>query len=92
MELLEVTGHDPAGPLRIGQFRRIALCLLEGSEQRPVRLFDRLHQILFGALLLDHHVGRRDHPVDKAGIVQVYLVFKGNEFFRLLHAADVTKK
>ena len=92
MELLEVTGHDPAGPLRIGQFRRIALCLLEGSEQRPVRLFDRLHQILFGTLLLNHHMGGRDHAVDEAGVVQVHLVFKGNKLLRFFHAADIAKK
>ena len=92
MELLEIACHDPAGPLGIGQLRRVAFRLLEGREQRPVRLFDRLHQILFGTLLLNHHMGGRDHAVDEAGVVQVHLVFKGNKLLRFFHAADIAKK
>ncbi len=93
IKLLEVAGDDPTRVLGERQLRDVFLGLLEGIEHRAVRLPDGLVQILPGALLLDHDFRLGDIAVDKAGgAVQLHLVFKSDELFRLDHTKDVTKQ
>ena len=75
-ELAEVAGNNPSRSVVVWQFRRIAFRLLEGVEQRAVRLADGRTKVFGDTLLLYQHVRGRDMPVDERGMVEVHLIFK----------------
>lgn len=67
----------------------IASGLLKGIGQGAVRLPDGLIQILAQTLLLDQYLRAGNTAVNEAGVVQVNLFLKGNEFSRIFHAQHI---
>ena len=59
---------------------------------RSVRLLDGLVQLFAQAFLLNQDVGGGDKAVDEAGVIQHDLIFKGDEFVRLLHPVDLLEQ
>ena len=92
IEFGKVACNHPAGVLGNRQLGNVPLGLLKRREQRPVRLFDRLVQVLTQALLLDQNLGGGDISVNERGVVQVYLVFKFDEGRHVLHAEHVCQQ
>lgn len=92
VELGEITGDDPPGPLGVGQLGGVAFGLLERGQQGAVRLLDGLVQLFPQAFLFDQDVGGRDEAVDETGVIQHDLIFKGDELVRLLHPVDLLEQ
>ena len=91
-ELCEVAADDPARARGVRQCRRIAARLLDGFEEGAVALSDRVGQFLSEAFLLDHDVCRRNHHVDKARVVELYLLLKDEQVGRIFHAVDAVEE
>ena len=91
-ELAEVARHDPTRTLTVGQFRSIALGLLEGIERCSVGLLDRRTEIFVERFLLNHHFCGRDETVDERRVVKVYLLLIEQERVHVLHAEHLGQK
>ena len=91
-ELCEVAADDPARARGVRQCRRITARLFDGFEEGAVALADRVGQFLSEAFLLDHDVCRRDHHVDKARVVELYLLLKDEQVGRIFHAVDAVEE
>ena len=92
VELGKVAGHDPAGPLGIGQFGGVAFGLLERGQQGTIRLLDGPVQIFPKTLLLNQNVSRRDKPINKAGMVKHDLIFKDDKLIRFFYTIDLLQQ
>ena len=65
VELLEIADYHPERALGIRQFDGIALCLLEGRQQRPVALGNCLAKILVDGFLLNQNVSWLDVGINE---------------------------
>ena len=92
IECAEIAGHDPARVLRYGQLQNVPFGLFKRCQQRPVRLLDGLVQILAQPFLLNQNMGRGNHAINKAGVVEVDLLLKLNELLRVFDSIHITKQ
>ena len=92
VELGEIAGDDPPGPLGVGQLGGIPLGLLERRQQGTVGLLDGLVQLFPKAFLFDQDVGGRNKAVDEAGVIQHDLILKGDKLVWLLHPVDLLEQ
>lgn len=88
----KIASKNPTRLLGHGQFCYVPFGLLKWIKYSAIRLTDSLFQVLVKPLLLYHNFGIVNITVNKAGVVEVYLLLKCNEFFGVFHAEAKAKR
>nr|WP_302451252.1 hypothetical protein [Acidaminococcus fermentans] len=91
-ELLEVAGNHIFGVHADREFGNVPFGLLKWVQQGTIRLLDGCFQVLVPAFLFNHYMGRGNHPINEAGVIQMDLVLKADIPFRVGYPINVTKE